>query len=262
MKCLNQWRQWAERWCIAGTKVEFSSPGDIVKPAAYSRTNKCIFCHLVWHWISLAGVREAVRPDTSTTGLDLWTRRIFSAKLLFVVLFRHWFVSGWGAFLPYIFLNVEETHCNVSQETLKGLWCTQGSKFKPGFAGFNQASQRPPAFVLQSICVCVWHGAWTSRDAMKPQAAEHFAHVRIIVMNTITHVEKSGNDVHINAGSLLHCIWLGHVVSVYVCVCVVVYMFMYTSGWATVCDCVCVIYSNPDKYLDTLKRLNVIALHS
>lgn len=59
-----------------------------------------------------------LRPDTSTTGLDLWTRRIFSAKLLFVVLFRHWFVSGWGAFLPYIFLNVEETHCNVSQETL------------------------------------------------------------------------------------------------------------------------------------------------
>lgn len=134
-----------------------------------------------------------LRPDTSTTGLDLWTWRIFSVELLCVVLFRHWFVSGWGAFLPYIFLNVEETHCNVSQETLKGLWCTQGSKFKPGFAGFNQASQRPPAFVLQSICVCVWPSAWTSRDAMKPQAAEHFAHVRIIVMNTITHVVK--NDV-------------------------------------------------------------------
>ncbi len=52
----------------------------------------------------------------------------------------------------------------------------QGSKVKPGCAGLNQAGD-----LLRSSCVCVRHAVFSSCDAMKRKATEHFAHVRIIV---------------------------------------------------------------------------------
>lgn len=84
-----------------------------------------------------------------------------------VTLFRHWFVSAWGAFLPYIFLNVEETRSDVSQETLKGLYRCAGVKGQAWMC-WTQPGRRP-------VFVC------DTSSLAAAMATEHFAHVRIIV---------------------------------------------------------------------------------
>lgn len=148
----------------------FTSPGDGVKPAAHRWTNKCIFSRGLT-WISPA----VLRPDTSRTGLDLWTLTSCSSDTGLSL-------DEVPSCLTYPLTWRRRTVLCLRRH-LRDSRGVQGSEVKPGCAGLNQAGD-----LLRSSCVCVRHAVFGSCDAMKRKATEHFAHVRIIVKSWKQHL--------------------------------------------------------------------------
>lgn len=183
----------------------------------------------VWLLISLAGVREAVTTWHQHSGVgsvnmeDLLRRTLTSCS------------SDTGLSPDEVpsCLTYSLTWRRRTVTCLRRLWRDSDVRRGQRSSLDVLASTRPAGDHLHlscsQFCVCVR----TSRDAIKPRATELFAHVRItmkswtFLCNSLMFWLDSHKRKSYDAGCLLHRIWWGRVVSVYVCVCSCVYVHVH-----------------------------------